>query len=204
MKAFLRRLAPTFPDVGKLVISGASAGGFGSLSNYVTFRAEWPHAKGYLVDDSGPPLIGEAIPFYTRGLWYANWGLGATLDGFCPECRTDMSAGLREITARYPDDRVALVSHLQDEVIRGFFGTLTLDGGELGFTSMPAAVFEDHLRTLGTTVMDPATANAKYFFTAGDGHPTLEDPTAIATPSPGLPEWLELMMSDSPWTSVSD
>jgi len=205
VKAFLRRLGPTFPEVGKLVIAGASAGGFGSLSNYVTFRAEWPDAKGYLVDDSGPPLIGEEIPFITRGLWYANWGLGATLDGFCPECRTDMSAGLREITARYPDDRVALVSHLQDEVIRGFFGTLTLDGGELVFTSMPAERFEADLRTLGTTVMDPATANAKYFFTAGDGHPTLEDPTAIATPSPGLPEWLDLMMSDSAgWTSVSD
>ncbi len=201
--AFLRRLGPTFPDVGKLVISGASAGGFGSLANYVTFRAQWPDAEGYLVDDSGPPLIGDDIPFFTRGLWYANWNLGASLDGFCPECRIDMSAGLREITTRYGKDRVALISHLQDEVIRGFYGTLTLIP-EPGFTLMPAEEFEADLRKVGTDVMDP-TPNARYFFTAGDGHPTLEDPTAILTPSPGLPEWLELMLSDSlGWTSVSD
>ena len=29
------------------------------------------------------------------------------------------------------------------------------------------------------------TANAKYFFTVGNEHPTLEDPTVIGTPTPG-------------------
>jgi hypothetical protein len=203
VKAFLRRLAPTFPDPGKLVIAGASAGGFGSLANYTTFRAQWPNAKGYLVDDSGPPLIGDAIPSFSLAAWYENWNLGASLDTFCPNCRTDMSAGLREIARRYPSDRLALVSHLEDEVIRGFFGTV--DFSELSFTPMPADEFEAELRKLGTTVMDPATANAKYFFTAGDGHPTLEDPSAITSPEPGLPDWLELMLSDSTsWTSLSD
>ncbi len=205
--AFVRRLAPTFPDPGKLVIAGASAGGFGSLANYTTFRAQWPNAKGYLVDDSGPPLIGDTIPFLTRAVWYASWNLGASLDTFCTGCRDDMSQGLREITRRYPQDRIALVSHLQDEVIRGFFGKFTIVP-EPSFTPMPADEFEAALRELGTTVMDPATANAKYFFTAGDGHPTLEDPSAITSPEPGLPSWLELMLSDSSdsasWTSLSD
>ncbi len=202
--AFLRRLAPTFPDPGKLVVAGSSAGGFGSLANYVTFRSAWPDAKGYLVDDSGPPLIGDAIPFLSRGLWFANWNLGASLDAFCPDCFDDMSEGLREVERRYPSDRIALISHLQDAVIRGFFGTFTLVP-ELSLTPMPADVFEGHLRELGTTVMDPATANGKYFFTTGDGHPTLEDPTVITTPPPGLPAWIELMLSDSAsWTSLSD
>ena len=51
-------------------------------------------------------------PAGTREAWYARWDMGASLDGFCPECRTDLSAGLRELAARYPDDRIALVSHL--------------------------------------------------------------------------------------------
>ncbi len=202
IKAFLRRLGPTFPDPRKLVIAGASGGGFGSLANYTTFRAQWPNAKGYLVDDSGPPLIGDAIPSLSRAAWYLTWNLGASLDTFCPDCRTDMSAGLREIARRHPSDRLALVSHLHDKVIRAFFGTVDFSG--LSFNLMPADEFEAELRKLGTTVMDP-TANAKYFFTAGDGHPTLEDPTVVRTPAPGLASWLELMLSDSTsWTSLSD
>jgi hypothetical protein len=67
----------------------------------------------------------------------------------------------------------------------------------------PPAEFEAALRRLGATVMDPV--GARWFFTAGDGHPTLDDPGAITTPPPGLGPWLELMLSDAPeWTSASD
>lgn len=202
--AFLRRLGPTFPSPRKLVVAGASGGGFGSLANYTAVRSVWPAAKAYMVDDSGPPLIGSAIPAATRAAWYESWNIGASLDGFCPGCRTDMSAGLREILTRYPQDRVALLSHLHDEVIRGFFGTITITPTP-ALTPMPADEFEAELRRLGTTVMDPATPNAKYFYAAGDRHPMLEDPTTVMTPSPGLEAWLELMLSDSAsWASASD
>jgi hypothetical protein len=202
--AFLKRLGATFPDPRKLVVAGASGGGFGSLANYTAFREQWPRAKGYMVDDSGPPLIGDAIPDFTRDGWYSSWNLGASLDGFCPGCRDDMSEGLREIARRYPGDRLALVSHLQDEVIRGFFGGIFFTPTPT-ISPMPADLFEAELRRLGTTVLDPATPNAKYFFTAGDGHPTLEDPTVVATPAPGLRAWLELMLADDPgWTSAAD
>jgi hypothetical protein len=204
VKAFLRRLGATFPDPRKLVVAGASGGGFGSLANYLTFRAQWPGAKGYLVDDSGPPLVGGAIPGTTRDGWYSSWNLGASLDPFCPTCRSDMSGGLREILRRHPDDRVALVSHLKDEVIRGFYGGLFLTPSPT-ISPMPAAEFEAELRRLGTDVLDPATANGRYFFPAGTGHPTLEDPGAVTTPAPGLAAWLELMLSDSPeWASVAE
>jgi hypothetical protein len=201
--AFLSRLAPTFPEPAKVVVAGASAGGFGALANYPLIRSQWPRAKGYLIDDSGPPLIGDAIPAANRAAWYSSWNLGASLDGFCPGCQSDLSGGLREIARRYPGDRLALVSHLQDEVIRGFFGGLILTPRPaLGL--MPADQFEAELRRLGTTVMDPAT-NAKYFFTAGTAHPTLENPGAVPTPAPGLTAWLELMLSDAAgWTSASD
>jgi hypothetical protein len=201
--AFLKRLGATFPDPRRLVISGSSAGGFGSMANYPELRRYWPDAKAYLVDDSGPPLIGDAIPAGTREAWYARWGMGASLDGFCPQCRTDLSQGLREVAARYPQDRIALVSHLADATMRFFFGTYALVPPQ--FAPMSASRFETELRLLGTGVLDPATANGKYFFTSGNQHPTLEDPTAIGTPAPGLEAWLELMFTDSPsWRSASD
>ncbi len=208
--AFLKRLGPTFPNPGKVIVAGSSAGGFGALANYPAFRWYWPSAKSYLVDDSGPPLAGDAIPADTRAAWYTSWNMGASLDAFCPECRSDMSAGMRNLAATYKEDRIALLSHLRDAVIRAFFGTYSYSPPS--FTPMDPAAFETALRSLGTDVMDPATTNAKYFFTLGDprnpdglGHPTLEDPTVITTPSPGLEQWLELMLSDSTsWTSATD
>ncbi len=204
--AFLKRLGATFTlgPTDKLVIAGSSAGGFGSLANYPAFRWYWPQAKAYLVDDSGPPLMGHAVPASSRAAWYASWNLSASLDAFCPECPQDLSAALRELTNRHPQDRMALLSHLQDGVIRYFFGTITLYPPSI--TPMDATTFETALRQLGTEVMDPATANAKYFFTSGDGHPMLEpDPTAIITPDPGLTQWIQQMLSDDPsWASAAD
>ncbi len=100
--AFLRRLGPTFPQPRRLVVAGSSGGAFGALANYPRFRERWPDARAYLVDDSGPPLEGNAIPRSTRDAWYESWDLGASLDGFCPGCRSDFSGTLREIVRRYP------------------------------------------------------------------------------------------------------
>jgi hypothetical protein len=201
--AFLRRLGPTFPHPRKLVVAGSSAGGFGTLASYSLFRARWPDAKGYLVDDSGPPLQGDAIPPSTRAGWYASWDLGVSLDPFCPACRADLSQGLVELLRRYPSDRMALLSHLRDAVIRSFFGTVTLTPSPV-IGQVPGPTFEAELRHLGTTVVD-AAPNGRTFFTAGDVHPTLDDPGRQATPAPGLPAWLELMVSDAPgWASASD
>jgi hypothetical protein len=205
--AFLRRLGPTFPAPGRLVVAGSSGGGFGTLANYVTMRDRWPAAKAYLVDDSAPPLVGDDIPAANRAAWYASWNLGVSLDAFCPGCRQDLSQGLREILKRHPRDRVALVEHLQDAVIRGFYGTYTLDTRTFPPAPvagpMAASTFEAALRRLGTTVLDPSP-NGRYLFSAGDAHPTLEDPGRVTTPAPGLTAWLQQMLSDDPaWGSVS-
>lgn len=203
LEAFLRRLAPGLKlgATDRLVVAGSSAGGFGSLANYPTIRARWPAAKAYLIDDSGPPLMGDAIPASSRAAWYASWNMGASLGSFCPDCQSDLSKGLSAILATYSNDRVALLSHTQDAVICGFFGTYTLTPPFL--VPMDPLTFETELRALGTTVIAPA-ASGRYFYTSGTGHPTLEDPSAITTPAPGLPAWIEQMVSDSQdWASVA-
>ena len=206
LMSFLKRLGATFPTPGKLIVAGSSAGGFGALANYPAFRWYWKDAKSYLVDDSGPPLVGDAVPADSRAKWYQNWGMGSTLDAFCKECRTDMSAGMANLKKLYPDDRIALLSYVQDLTIREFFGTFTITPPSV--TPMDATSFETELRLLGSTIVDPpaTSGNARYFFTKGTGHPLLiPDPSAIATPSPGLAAWLELMLSDdTTWASATD
>lgn len=208
LMAFLKRLGATFPSPGRMLVSGSSAGGFGALLNYPAFRWYWPGAKSYLLDDSGPPLIGDAIPSSTRAAMYSSWALGAATDYFCPGCRSDLSQGITEVATHFPDDRIALVSHLQDGVIRDFFGTITFAPPSLpSLQPMDGAVFEAHLRDLGD-LLDPGTANAKFFFTASPAptdHVTLGDPTVVTTPSPGLGPWIQQMVSDfAGWGSVSD
>ncbi len=202
LMAFLRRLGATFAiaSPARLVVAGSSAGGFGALANYPAFRWYWPDAAGYLVDDSGPPLVGDAVPPASRSAWWADWNLGASLDAFCPDCRTDLSAGLRELSTRYPSDRIALLSHTRDATICAFYGAY--DPMTLSFAPMSGATFEAELYRLATTVIDP-TANARYFFTVGTAHPMLDDPGSITTPSPGLDAWLESMIGGGPdWTSA--
>ena len=175
-----------------------------SNANYPAFRWYWPNARAYLVDDSGPPLIGDAIPPANRNAWYASWNLGASLDAFCTTCRADLSDGIREIAHRYPSDRLALISHLQDLIIRSFFATI--DETTLTVAVMPADRFQAALVNLKTTVMDPVGARCFYTNTPDPtAHPSLEDPTKVTTPAPGLAQWIELMLSDDPnWKSVSD
>ena len=122
--AFLKRLKATFPAVDRLLVAGSSAGGFSTVTNYEAFRWYWPQAKGYLLDDSGPTLVGDDIDADLRTTWYEAWNLGASLGQFCVECRTDMSAGFAAIARKHPGDRIALVSHVEDPVMTAFFTPL--------------------------------------------------------------------------------
>lgn len=186
--AFVSRLAATWPAPRKLVVSGASAGGFGSVVNYATFRAAWPAARAYLVDDSGPTLEAGAIPPGLLLAWYESWRLDKLLDPLCgAACRGDLSAGLSAVLARYPGDRVSLLSSLQDQVISGYF---VLGGPR----------FEEELLRLAADVLAPAP-NARFFFVGGSTHPMLDRPGAFTQGVP-LVTWLGQQVSDDPaWAS---
>jgi hypothetical protein len=200
--AFLERLGPTFPSPRRLVVAGSSAGGFGALVSYAALRWYWPDARGYLIDDSGPALVGGDFPAVLRSAFYASWSLGEALDPVCAGCRSDLSAAFSALSVRYPADRIAFLSHLRDPVMSAF----TL--------STPEA-FEAALRRLEATVLAP-TPNARAFYDsdggAVDAHmlltPSQPSGTAsyVATHVEGgltLADWLEQMVSDDPrWASV--
>jgi hypothetical protein len=204
--AYLARLRPTFPAPRKLVVAGSSAGGFGALVSYEAFRWYWPDAQGYLVDDSGPALVGDDVPGELRDAFYASWRLGEALDPVCLDCRDDLSAAFRELSDLHRRDRIAFVSHLRDPVMSGF----TL--------STPSS-FEDKVRELERAVFRP-TANARVFLDADSDYDVGElDAHMLLTPaSPAgsasylathveagvtLAEWLEWMVSDDArWDTV--
>ncbi len=184
-------LATGIPDPARVVVAGASAGGFGSLHAFDLAKRTWSSAKGYLVDDSGPPLA--EIPQTTIDLWYREWSMGDVVTPLCgAACQQDLSLTLDALSARYPDDRLALLSSTQDETIRFFFGTST----PAGIAPMEAAVFEDGVRALAGKM--ETLGNAHAFLVPGSGHTMLGSPGEFASGGVGLFEWLRRQVEDDP------
>jgi hypothetical protein len=187
VQAFLKRLAATFPGPGKLVVSGTSAGGFGAVANFDTFRTFWPTGQLYLIDDSGPPLEGSEaaarIGFFDR-----SWNIYQALDAFCPDCRQDLSNGFVALSAKYPEDRISLLSYQRDSVIPLFF-------------SMTPDLFAARL-LVTTQVIDPLPST-RYFLFGGtasgspSGHTLLRSPASFTLDGVGLWDFIGQQVNDS-------
>jgi hypothetical protein len=185
--AYLARVTPTFPAADRVVVSGASSGGFGAAFNYPDVRARWPQAVVQMVDDSGPLL--EVQPSgYAQ--WFTNWRLDEVTDPVCGmPCRTDPSMFFASLASAYPNDRLALISSLQDQVMRSDY-------------LLSASGFQTALTTMAGDRLDP-TAHFHYFFFSGSTHTTLGNPTAFSQNGTTLLTWLTQLATDDPsWSSV--
>jgi hypothetical protein len=199
-------LAATLDAPEKVVVSGASAGGFGALLGFDLAKQAWPQAKGYLVDDSGPPI--DDIPPATVELWYAAWDLGTAVNAICGgdlgalACREDLSLVFPALQDRYPSDRFALLSSTQDEIMRGFFGALSLAPPYL--VPMDAATFESGVRALAGRLEDDAAPGESHaFVVAGPSHTMLGEPAAFTSQGLALFEWLRQQVEDDPaWAAA--
>jgi hypothetical protein len=190
-KEFAQRIKPTFEKPGKVVIAGSSAGGFGAFFNYDLFRRYYDgdDQKVYLLDDSGPPLIGDAIPGDYRDAWYREWNLGGILDPLCGvECESDFSVGMTKLAAKYPKDRMALLSTTRDQTIRTYFQKSPED-------------FAVALLQMASTRIDPID-HFRYFFLDSAAHTMLGDPEDFTQNDVMLLHWLGQFVNDDPaWVS---
>lgn len=189
MASYLKRLAATFPTARKVVVSGISAGGYGVMLNYDLVHSYFPKSKLYLLDDSGPTLIGDAIIPQERAAWFGAWNLTSTQGSVCPTCLGDLSALPKALAAKYPTDRMALLSYTQDGVIRTYFG-------------QTEAEFQANLYSLAASKLDPLP-QARYYFVTGTGHTFLGKPSA--TTAQGVPLWTwitQFVNDDAAWTST--
>lgn len=189
-EAFLARIAATVPNPEQVLVTGSSAGGYGAALNYDLVRTTFPNAKITLVDDSGPLFKSDAINPTLRDAWAKAWNYQPVFDAIDPAVKNDFSALYTALAHKYPNDRMALLSSLQDKTIRGYL-------------QLTPTAFQAALEDLDSTVLDPLP-HTRSFVTAGEAHTMLGGPGAQASQGVTLLDWLNQMQTadDATWKSV--
>lgn len=178
----LEKAVPTFSGVDRVLLTGASAGGFGAALNWGVVREAFGGGvRVDLLDDSGPPSDPEGDRWHT---WQTAWN--AQRPTGCPECEVSMGA--------YPDHwlstgaldqgRFGLLSYDRDLVISAYF--LTLPGG---ITERLDTICADQLGEI---------EQANCFVVPGLTHTFLgTDPAGIeAEDGTTLTDWLHAFVGD--------
>src|SRR5215831_3475391 len=75
MGLYLARLLPTFPGITRVLLTGVSAGGFGSVAAYGPVSRAFPSAQVDMLDDSGPPMSAPYFAACLQDLQRQTWGL---------------------------------------------------------------------------------------------------------------------------------
>jgi len=100
-------------SIPKMLLTGCSAGGAGSLANYYFYRKDLPNVEhGYLLSDSGPifPDAGNSKPMHDT--IRAAWDLDGLIHDEIPEYErelTDLGALNDLLANEFPDDRLSSV-----------------------------------------------------------------------------------------------
>jgi hypothetical protein len=126
MQKFIGRLVPTFKDkVSRVVLAGSSAGGFGAALNYSMVQDAFGSVLVTAIDDSGPPFDDMFMPPCMQKNWRDTWGFDGAFPPDCQECKQADGAGMVHLSdfllKKHPNATIAIISSVQDEVIRLFY-----------------------------------------------------------------------------------
>jgi hypothetical protein len=126
MQKFVSRIVPTFKDqVSKVVITGSSAGGFGAALNFSMVQDAFGDTPVLAISDSGPPFDDQYMPVCMQKRWRDAWSLTDAMPPDCTECRQADGGGMLKLSdfllRKHPTARIAMISAMEDEVIRLFF-----------------------------------------------------------------------------------
>src|SRR6185436_144599 len=113
--------------------------------------------------DSGPPFSDQYMPVCMQKRWRETWGLNDALPPDCAECRNPDGGGLINFASflirKHPNARLAMISSVQDEVIRLFFS--------MGVKDCANADTIDPVALTVTQILDPSIFFAADTYTSG-------------------------------------
>jgi hypothetical protein len=186
MKKFAARIVPTFKSkLSRGVIMGVSAGSFGAALNFSMWQDAFGSVKLDAILDSGPPFKDEFMPKCMQKKWRELWGFADSLPKDCTECQNADGGGLVGLAdflvRKHPNAHLAMISSMEDEVIRLFFsggvkecaGYDTTDpvGVTVGQVLDPTLMFSATTYTAGLNDLRATYAPSKRFSTYYLGAP---------------------------------
>lgn len=175
-----------FPRPEQLVVSGSSAGGYGTFMGYSVTRIAYPDTPLLVLNDSGPGLQNNDD---TQGVAErnANWQYTQFIPKDCGDCAQQIAYLTDWALDRDPSLRAALFSYLQDGVIRLFL-------------ALGPAPYEVLLRTVTTDVHNRHPDRFKRFLKGGHLHTVLELPEfyTLAINGTTVRDWTANFLTNGP------
>jgi len=175
MAKILELIGPYFSGVSEVLLTGSSAGGYGTLVNYPQVATAFHGASVSLVDDCAPLFAdNSALAPCLQELWGGLWGLDQTLPSDCADCMREDGDGLAmlypHLSSAFPEGNFGLISFQRDLVIRAYLGDGMDDCSST--QALSAEVHEAGLFDLRDSLLGPS-GRWSTFFPAGAGHTTL-------------------------------
>lgn len=174
---FLERIVQTFPGLDRVVLSGASAGGFGAVFNAHRVQAAFGDVRVDVLSDSGPPI---AVSAELVSQWQQRWRL--QLPSECDACAAEPWKVMEFHLARHPSSRWALLASQRDGVLAHF-------------SAMSEAQMVEAVDALLGRIEPLPTVRA--FVTPGAGHVVIADPFAHVD-GVTLSDWLKAFGDGDP------
>ena len=180
-----------FPDPSRVVVSGSSAGGYGTFAGYGVTRIAYPETQILVLNDSGPGVQNEAAAEDVQNR-VANWNFVERIPTSCDDCLPQVAFLASWALDRDPEARFGLYSYQQDRVISFF---IDLDGPS----------YQDLLLTVTDQVQARHPDRFKRYFPQGSTHTVLLSPEFYTQSIAGvrLLDWTNAFLDDpDSWRDV--
>lgn len=116
--AVIHYTSAQFPSIGKLLVSGFSAGGTATSATYYWVRSALHAQKGYMLNDSGPIFPAPNATYSSRALHQqirASWDLDPVLGQLPPPFSSSDFGSINDLVAvAFPNDQLGYTSYSQD------------------------------------------------------------------------------------------
>jgi hypothetical protein len=205
---FLQDFGGDYKDAEKVLLTGSSAGGFGSLLNFDRTQEFFGSGvRVYAVTDSGLPFRDMYLEPCLQKIWRELWGLDAVLPKDCTGCFNPDGGGLAQglgdyiFKQKYKGRMLGGgISTAQDQVIKLFFSAgleecsypvlLDLPGSALGLSGYPAERYPAGLKDFVDSVAGRESVGS--YMMEGDTHqhlfrPRFYEPNGLGK---SIAEWL--------------
>ena len=118
----LRTIRDRFPNPSRVLLTGSSAGAFGTIPGSVLVRAVYPEATLQVFNDSGVGVARPGEPAFVEKI-LDEQGLVPLFPETCEDCWADghITRLVHWIFERDPDIQMAVFSSMHDSVIAGTF-----------------------------------------------------------------------------------